>query len=381
MSKRLWAAALTLPVVAGLAATTIPAANAGDVAPIVIAIEAPLSGSQGANGRDMARGVRLAVDEINARGGVNGRQVKLVRLDDQANPDLALSMVARAKAAGAVAVVGPYNSSVGLENLQAYIDAGIVPVQLTSTDLTTGLGVTVQPKNSQISPPEIEFALSLNPTSVVMLVDPSTYTFGMAARMRQGMREAGVTVTAVRITPGRTGYSKAVRKALDRGPSLIYVSTYYPEGAKIAKALARNMSGPTCLMGLANVDPSLVAATGVAVAQRCAYSGVPEAPQLPTAGEFVADYQAAFDKVPGVWSPFTYDSANILFRAMEQAGTTAYGPVMQALLRTRNYAGATGSITIDKATGNRVSLPIYIMGVDASGSFVPLPECRRARVC
>jgi len=373
MSKRLWAAALTLPLAAGLAATSIPAATAGDITPIVIAVEAPLSGSQASNGRDMARGVRLAVDQVNAAGGVNGRPVRLVRLDDQADPNLALSMVERAKAAGAVAVIGPYNSSVGLVNLQAYIDAGIVPVQLTSTDLTTGLGVTVQPKNSQISPPEIEAVLDLDPQSVVMIVDPSTYTVGMAQRMRDGLEEAGVEVSAVRITAGKKAYARDLRRALSRNPDVLYISTYYPEGAKIARALGRNRQVP-CLMGLANVDPAFITEAGLDNAQRCAFSGVPEATQLPgvLAAQYVDEYIDAFNKVPGVWSPFTYDSANILFAAMERAGGTGYSAVMAELLATEGFAGATGEITLDPLTGNRLDLPIYIMEVNDEGAFVPI---------
>lgn len=374
MSKRLWAAALTLPLAAGLAATSLPAATAGDVTPIVIAIEAPLSGAQASNGRDMARGVKLAVNQINAAGGVNGRPVKLVRLDDQANPELALSMVEQAKAAGAGAVIGPYNSSVGLVNLQAYIDAGIVPVQMTSTDLTTGLGVTVQPKNSQISPPEIAEVLSADPSNVVMIVDPSTYTVGMAQRMRAGLEEAGVEVSAVRITAGKKAYARDVRKALSRNPDVLYISTYYPEGSKIARAIGRVGSVP-CLMGLANVDPAFVTEAGLDNAQICVFSGVPEATQLPgnRAARYVDQYIAAFNKVPGVWSPFTYDSANILFAAMEAAGSTDYAAVMAELLATTDFPGATGLITIDPATGNRENLPIYIMEVDDEGNFIPLP--------
>lgn len=373
MSKRLWAAALTLPLAAGLAATTIPAATAGDVTPIVIAIEAPLSGAQANNGRDMARGVRLAVNQVNAAGGVNGRPVRLVRLDDQADPALALSMVEQAKAAGAVAVIGPYNSSVGLVNLQAYIDAGIVPVQMTSTDLTTGLGVTVQPKNSQISPPEIDLVLSADPTSVVMLVDPSTYTVGMAQRMRAGLEAKGVSVSAVRITAGKKAYARDVRKALSRNPDVLYISTYYPEGSKIARALGRAPELP-CLMGLANVDPAFVTEAGLDNSQLCFFSGVPEATQLPgpRAAEYVDDYIASFNKVPGVWSPFTYDSANILFAAIERAGSTSYSAVMAELLATEGFAGATGEITIDPVTGNRVDLPIYIMSVNDEGTFIPI---------
>lgn len=92
-------------------------AQAGDAGTIVIALEAPLTGSQAANGQDMLRGAQLAAKEVNARGGVLGRKVKVVGVDDKADPSLGAQAVRKAQAAGAVAVIGPYNSSVGLVNL------------------------------------------------------------------------------------------------------------------------------------------------------------------------------------------------------------------------------------------------------------------------
>jgi len=85
---------------------------------------------------------------------------------------------------------------------------------------------------------------------------------------------------------------------------------------------------------------------------------------------FVKDYRKTFDKEPGVWGIFTYDSANVLFTAMEKAGSTSFAAVLQKLQKTKNFAGATGKITIDPQTGNRRVVPVYILKVDAAGDFV-----------
>jgi len=387
MKRSLAVVAISLPIIAG-ALTAVPAANAGDMQPIVIAVEAPLSGAQANNGRDIARGVALAVRQANAAGGIDGRPIKLVRIDDQANPDLALGAVAKAQAAGAVAVIGPYNSSVGLVNLQAYIDAGITPVQMTSTDATTGLGVTVQPKNSQISPTEIDYVLGLAPKNVVLLVDPSAYTASMADRMRKGLKKAGIHYSSITIEEGKASYAPEVNKALRRAPDLIYVSTYYPQGALIADSLSaprtKRAQGTQCLMGLANVDAAFITEAGLSASQLCVFSGIPEAPQLPIgrASLYVSAYEAAFGVTPGVWGAFSYDSANILFRAIAGSGSTEMSAVMDKLLHVTRYHGATGSITINPATGNREHLPIYIMSVNANRQFIPLNQgCRSLAVC
>jgi branched-chain amino acid transport system substrate-binding protein len=359
-------------IVAGTGLATAPLATAAP-APIIVALEAPLTGSQADNGIDMYRGAKLAVDQINAKGGVLGRKVTLIKADDQADPALALSVAQKAKAAGAVAVIGPYNSSVGVVNLPYYLSHGITPVQLTSTDDTTGEGVTVQPKNSQIAPVESDYVYKTfsGCPKVVMLVDPSTYTQGMADRFGKAvMCGDGKPVASIPITEGQASYTSQVSQALAMSPDLVYVSTYYPEGSKIATALSAANSKASCLMGLANVDPAFVSAAGIPASQRCVFSGVPAAAQMPDAASYVKAYRAAFKATPGVWGTFTYDSANVLFAAMTKAGSEKSSPVLKSLLKTKNYAGQTGSITIDPKTGNRTKVPVYILKVDKDGVFV-----------
>lgn len=367
--RRTLTAALALVAAGALVATTGPSASAAPE-PIVIAMEGPLTGSQASNGIDMYRGVKLAVRQANARGGVLGRPVKLVRANDKADPDLAVSVAKNAKKAGALAVVGPFNSSVGIENLPYYVANKIVPVQMTSTDDTTGLGVTVQPKNSQISPVEVAYLQGKGVRRVAMLVDPSAYTQGMADRLQSALSATGVTVTSLPVTEGQADYTALVAEALSTNPDYLYVSTYFPEGSAIASAIAAANSTVGCFMGLANVDPAFITQAGLTASQRCVFSGVPEAAQMPKAKRYVAAYRKAFDSTPGVWGTFIYDSTNILFAAMEKSGTTAYTPVLKALQRTKGFPGQTGAITIDPKTGNRTNVPVYILTVDDRSTFV-----------
>lgn len=362
-------AALTV-VAAAPSAAGAPVQPRGDVDPIVIAVEAPLTGSQSANGKDMLRGVKLAVAQVNARGGVLGRPVSIVRIDDRADASYAEASVTKAIAARAVAVIGPYNSSVGEVNLGSYMDAGIVPLRMTSADQTQGFGATTQPMVKQTSPVEVPYLLSIAPKRVTMLVDPSAYTTTVAKKTAQGLRKAGVTVTSITVNPGASNYTATVQQALATNPQAIYSSTYYPEGAKIAQALAAANSTAACFMNLANVDNAFVEIAGVNVARSCTFSGVPAAEQYPGAEQYVAQYRAAFGKQPDVWGSFTYDSALVLFAAMERAGTTAYGPLLSAVLQTQGLQGATGTISINPDSGNRRNAPMFILGVDTQGNFV-----------
>jgi ABC-type branched-subunit amino acid transport system substrate-binding protein len=139
---------------------------------------------------------------------------------------------------------------------------------------------------------------------------------------------------------------------------------------QIAKALTAAGTEPPCLMGLANVDSGFVSQTRRSEAQRCVFSGVPAAGQMPSARGYVQQYRRAFDTRPGVWGSFTYDSARILFAAIERAGSTRFGAVLKALRTTRNHRGATGPITIDRGTGYRTNVPVSILTINAKDEFV-----------
>jgi branched-chain amino acid transport system substrate-binding protein len=382
MSRRFRSARVLAVLVLGTAFATAMPSSPTAAAPIKIAVEAPLTGSQSSNGRDMLRGVQLAARQANRRNGVLGRRIRIVRADDKGDSALAKKVARRAIRKNVAAVIGPYNSSVGIVNLPIYLRHRVVPVHLTSTDDTRGLGITIQPKNSQIAPLEESYVRSTGAKRVTILVDDTpngAFTVGMADRLQQRLTAAGVTVNRISLVelannPPPGYYAAKVLQALLTFPDLVYVSTYYPEGAEIAKALALTPLGPRCLMGLANVDPGFVTAAGLGSSQRCVFSGVPAAPQLPSATRFVRQYREAFKVEPGVWGVFTYDSARILFRAIERTRGTGFKRLQRRLKRTRNYRGQTGTITIDRATGYRTELPfLQILRVDNASNFVITP--------
>lgn len=373
MSAAFLVAAPGIALVGGCGSSNDSGSSTAADAAISIAMEGPLTGEQASNGQDMLRGVQLAVDEANATGGILGRQITLVQADDKADPATG-TQVAQAVVDGeSVAVVGPYNSSVGISNLPIYVDGQVVPVQMTSSDDTTGEGVTVQPKNSQISPVEIGYIAALKPAKVSMIVDPSAYTQGMANRLKAGLSATGANVSSVAIVEGGKDYSKQVQQALTDNPEVVYVSTYFPEGSIIAKGLqaqAKKGNTTTCFMGLANQDPGFITGAGISASEACVFSGVPTPDQFPSAAAYVKAYSTRFSKQPGVWGTFTYDSANVLFAAMTKANGTGYDAVLGQLRKTRAFAGATGSITIDPDTGNRVNAPVKILKVNGTGAFI-----------
>jgi branched-chain amino acid transport system substrate-binding protein len=363
-------------MLSAVSATVGPAAGAAQSKPMsgLIAVEGPMTGAQASTGIDMANGAQLAVDDINAAGGVDGVQLKLLKLDDKATAAGGLAAEHKAVASHAFAVVGPFNSSVGVANLALYKKAGFPIVRLTSSVKTEGFGATTQPMDSQVAPVEInEITKVLNATRPAIIYDTSTYTAGIAKQVKAGLAKAGDPVVAmVSVKSTQTNYASALTKVAASHPGLLYISAYGAEAGAIAKAASTDNTGK-CFVDLAAQGPDFVTAATQPVASACLSSGVPSAQQFAGASQYVTSYQSMFHTAPGTWGTFTYDSVVILAAALHMAGWHQKG-VSTALLHVTNYPGITGPITIAPSTGNRVQSTVVILDVDSSGNYVIDPQ-------
>ena len=356
--------------------TAPPAGAAQSKAPVpgLVAVEGPMTGTQASTGIDMYDGAALAVAQINAAGGVDGVPFKLLKLDDKATAPGGIAAERKAVAARAFAVVGPFNSSVGVANLSRYKNAGLPIVRLTSSVKTEGFGATTQPMDSQVAPVEIkEITNVLHATRPAIIYDTSTYTAGIAKQVKAGLAKAGDTAVAtVSVTSTQTNYTSPLRKVAASHPDLLYIAAYGAEAGGIAKAASSAGTGK-CFVDLAAQGPDFVTAATQPVASACLSSGVPSAQQFAGAGQYVNTYQSLFHTNPGTWGTFTYDSVEILAAALQQAGWHQSG-VSAALLRVRNYQGITGPITIAPSTGNRVQSTVVILDVNSAGAYVIDPQ-------
>lgn len=337
---------------------------------IRIGLEGPLSGSQSDTGTAMLRGAQMAAEELNAKGGIGGRKVEIVPIDDKADPEAGTAAATAAVAAGLEGVVGPYNSGVGLRTLPIYIAAGLVPLRFTSADTTAGLGFTLQPMTSQIAPVATDAIVKwAKATSVALIVDSTqTYNKDAAAAMAKTLPAAGARITTtVEITPGGTSYADAVASALATDPQLVYVVAYYPEAGLVAKAMAASGTAAKCLADFGAYDNGFVTAAGTTAAKTCPVVGVPAPDDFPSAAERVTAFNKKFGTGPGVWSPYAYDSVMVLADAIGRAGSTAAADVNAALASTKGWSGWTGTVSFASPSGNRVPAPVTVNVADNAG--------------
>jgi branched-chain amino acid transport system substrate-binding protein len=339
---------------------------------IRIGLEAPITGSLSELGQGMLNGAKQAATQLNANGGIGGKKVEIVAIDDKGDPDAGVAAANNAVKAGLDAVVGPYNSGVGLKTLPIYTAAGLVPLRLTSSDQTAGIGFTLQPMTSQIAPVATDALVKqLKASSVALIVDSTTdYTKSAAQAMTASLGKAGVAITTTEsIAPGAKSYTDTVTKVLATNPSAVYVITYFPEAGLIAQAMLAANTTVSCLADYGAYDNGYITAAGIPAAQKCPVVGVPAPDDFPNSATLVEAYTKQFNSAPGSWSPYTYDSVMLLADAIGRAGGTSADALKSALAATKGWKGWTGTVAFDATTGNRIPAPVTVDIVDASGAF------------
>ena len=341
-----------------------------------IGLEGPLTGSQSDVGLGMLEGAQLAAAQLNAHGGVLGRPVQIVPIDDQADPTTGVAAAKAAIKSGLDGIVGPYNSGVGLDTLPLYVKAGLVPIRLTSSTSTEGYGVTLQPMNDQISPVAVTALTTWQKnTRVAIVFDNSTaYTQGADTSLVAGLQAAGVTVTAnIPVIPSTTSDSTvvqgAVSAALASNPTGVYGDLYYPEGALLADDMLAQAPTTNCMADYASASLGYASGAGVAAVQNCPVLGVPAPGDFTGSAPYVAAFTKKFNTAPGIWSPYAYDSVNLLVRAAGKVQGFRTAPLKNALLHTKNFNGWTGPASILAPSGNRTPSPVTVDTADALGNL------------
>lgn len=337
-----------------------------------IGLQAPITGDLAQLGEGMLEGAQLAAAEINEDGGLLGKDVEIVAIDDKGDPDTGVTAAETAIEEGLDGVVGPYNSGVGLKTLPLFIEDGLVPIRLTSDDATNGMGVTLQPMTYQIAPVAAE-AMSkwLKAKSVAIIYDGTeAYTEGVAKNVRTELKEDGVDVVFDEaIKPGTSSYSDVVASAGKSGADVVYLVTYFPEGGLIAKEMYDEKIGAKCLADYGAYDTGFIEAAGEAAAEACPVVGVPAPGDFADSSDHVAAFNAKFDNDPGTWSPYTYDSVKLLADAAKDAGGFSEEKLNNALSNVKDWSGWTGSVSINAENGTREPATLVVAATDGEGGF------------
>ncbi|MBM3599549.1 MAG: ABC transporter substrate-binding protein [Alphaproteobacteria bacterium] len=242
-----------------------PAILGAQPAAIKVGILHPVTGALSYSGTQSRFGAQMAIDEINAAGGIKsmgGAKIEALLADAQSRPDVGAAEIEKLNEAGAAAVVGPYASAIALATTQAAARHGlphVVDVAVVDQVVTRGLMNTFRfgPGVKKTVDTAIENLIKINdaagkPAKTVMIVhEESAFGSGMATTLNAELPKHGFEIveTIKHANPTRD-FSNIVLRVQARKPDLLIPSNYYNEYVLFARALRQQRVAPKAIYSI-----------------------------------------------------------------------------------------------------------------------------------
>lgn len=382
--RRLFASALVAGAVLGLNAATAMGRLAADGDTIKIGHYGSLTGSEATFGRSTSQGIRLAIKEFNAAGGLDGKRIELKEYDTRGDAGEAkLSVERLVKADGVAAVLGEVASKLSLAGGPVCQEAGVPMISPSSTNpKVTQIGDYVF-RVCFIDPFQgyagAKFAREdLKAKSAAVLVDQAqAYAVGLADEFIKNFEKMGGSIaTRQSYTGGAQDFTAQLTTIRTARPDVIYIPGYYTDVGNIALQ-ARKLGLTQPLLGGDGWDSEQLAKIAKDAIEGCYYTNH-YAPDQPDARvqTFIKDYRAEYGSTPDGLAALGYDAAKILFDAMKRAKGVDHKALRDAIAATKNFPGVTGDITINAERDAKKSAVVVEMAVP-DGKDLPEPRFRQ----
>lgn len=341
-------------VLATATAVLAPAASVRGADPVRIGQIAPLSGGGAASGPSHVNGAKLALDSINAAGGVLGRPAELVVEDGLSTPDGAVAAFKRLVERGDIAGLLGSTRSVEMHALAPEALKAGRPVLFGGTDpALTKLGnpwlFRCQPSDAYSARAMAAFGVGdLGKRNWAVLHSSDPFGTSGAAALRVALEGSGARVALALDYPNQRGDFEALARAVAASDADVLASYVSFEPDQIAMAGALRAAG----MRLPWIGSQFIAARAVLEQAREALFGThaviafhPDA--NPQARAFAERYERAFGARADFFAAWPFDAVTILARAIDAAGTAEPRAVRTAILAIRGHMGAEGEFSFD----------------------------------
>lgn len=341
----------------------------GNTSEILIGEYSAMTGTTATFGQSTHRGLMMAVDEINAAGGVLGKKIHLLTEDTQSRPEEAATAVTKLITRDRVkAVIGEVSSSRSLAAAPICQANGVPMVSNASTNPEVTKKGDYIFRVCYIDPFQGEvmarFAFStLGIRKAAILKDiKNDYSVGLAQYFEETFQKLGGEIIATQAySEGDIDFKAQLTALKATEPEAVIVPGYYTEAALIVKQ-ARELNMTMPFVGGDGWDSAKLVEIGGASMNNTYYSTAYSADDPDSVVQnFVHKYTARYDDKPDAFAALGYDAGLILFDAVKRAGSTEGAKIRDALTATRDFRGVTGTITIDSDRNARK--PIVIIAV------------------
>jgi branched-chain amino acid transport system substrate-binding protein len=367
MGKMLLAlVAITLLAVPAIAADTLK-----------VGVQAPITGSYANEGQGIENSVRLLAEQINAKGGVMGKQIEVIACDDQGTAMAAAICAKDLVNKGVSMVIGSYTSTCAEAAQKTYFKAGVLQTSDGTADSLTEHGYWTFLRNSFPNSAEADFAADYMVNikkyqRIVVLSDFSSYADGLGNAVEAAVKKlGGKVVSRDKIKADSQNFTPVLTNIKSKNPDAIFFAGYYTDGGQLrAQQLALGIKADF-IGGDANDNPDFVKLAGSA-AKGAYIINVPTPEMLPydVAKTFLADYQAKYGMLPpSIWTIMNADGMRAIIHAMEQTKSFDTKQAADYLMSMKEpLPGITGPLQFAK-DGNRVGSSYMTFEIQPDGSY------------
>lgn len=346
---------------------------------VKIGVTGPLSGANAFAGKDNENGVRLAVEELNAKKiTIGGKQIKfeLLSEDDQCDPKSGVNAAQKLVDSGTKFVMGPYCSGVAIPASRVYNEAGVMISTVGTNPKVTQSGYKnlfrITASDSQIGASMAGYAVNvLKAKSAGVIDDRTAFGQGVAEQFTKQAKTLGLKIVGQEYTTDKaTDFATILTNMKAKNADVIFFGGYAPQGAPMARQMKQLGIKAKLLGGDTLCSPEMGKLGGDAVNDTvlCAQGGV-TLDKVAEGPAFKAKYKKRFNQDADVYAASFYDQT--MFIAQEMQKTNSVDPVKvgDAMYKT-SYKGVAGTYSYDDK-GNMKQAPVTVF-VFKNGVPTPL---------
>ena len=334
-----------------------------------------LTGSTANFGISSVNGIKMAADEVNAAGGINGKQVEMLVQDDRSDASEAATIVTKFVTQDQVhAILGEVASSRSIAAAPIAQNAKIPMLTPSSTNPEVTKKGNFIFRSCFIDPVQgaaiAQFAAkTLNAKRAAIMVDrKNDYSTGLEKVISEVFTRMGGQIVATQsYQEGDQDFNAQLTSLKGANPEVIFVPGYYNDVGLVAKQ-ARDKGINVPLIGGDGWDSAQLYAIGGAALNGSFFTNhYSPFDTDPKVQKFVNDYKARYGGVPDALAATAYDAAQIMMDAIKRAGSLDGTAIRDALAATNNFPGVTGNVTFNE---NRDAVkPIIMIEIKDGGSY------------
>jgi len=331
---------------------------------IKLGLNYELSGGVASYGQSSVDGIVMAIEEINKAGGVLGKEIELIRLDNKSDAAEATSVATRLVTQDkVVAILGPATSGAFKATIPVATKNSIPVISgsTTAEDVTVDkdgvkeFAFRICFSDSFQGTVMAEFALKeLNAKSAVVIIENSSdYSIGLAKSFKDAFTNGGGTIVAEEAySKGDTDFNAILTKIKGLEFDIIYMPGYYEEAGLIIKQARALQIDKPVLGGDGFESPKLVELAGKSALSKVYYSNhYSSVDKDPKVTKFFNNFKEKYGKEPDAFAALGYDLGYVVADAIKRANSTDPVKIKDALAQTKDFNGVTGNFSINDTHG------------------------------